>query len=378
MHTLKEIREDVEDRPGRRVADVALRNFRNYESLTIGLARGFNILSGANAQGKTNFLEALYFLSTTRLLRGQRDQEAIREGAPNLHVAATMADSGTEVALSLERGARKKALLNGLGLPRAADLIGRLPCVCVSAADMEIVRGEPSERRLFLDLELSSLFPAYLRHFATYKRALEQRNALLRDSRERWHPPESFEAWEEQLARHGAAIREIRRTYISDLNPLGQEVHSQMGQGEELSVAYVERDEASDYERMLAELGGSRGTDVARGGTSVGPHRDDLDILVGGREARLYGSQGQQRTAVIALKMATLAVSTSRYGDPPLLLLDDILSDLDADRRALLVEVVLSKAGQAVLTCTEASAAGEAILSQAKLFEVKAGTVRET
>jgi len=342
------------------------------------LARGFNILSGANAQGKTNFLEALYFLSTTRLLRGQRDQEAIREGAPNLHVAATMADSGTEVALSLERGARKKALLNGLGLPRAADLIGRLPCVCVSAADMEIVRGEPSERRLFLDLELSSLFPAYLRHFATYKRALEQRNALLRDSRERWHPPESFEAWEEQLARHGAAIREIRRTYISDLNPLGQEVHSQMGQGEELSVAYVERDEASDYERMLAELGGSRGTDVARGGTSVGPHRDDLDILVGGREARLYGSQGQQRTAVIALKMATLAVSTSRYGDPPLLLLDDILSDLDADRRALLVEVVLSKAGQAVLTCTEASAAGEAILSQAKLFEVKAGTVRET
>ncbi len=377
MQDLKEIPESVEDRPTRRVAQVGLRDFRNYDSLTVGLASGFNVLSGANAQGKTNFLEALYFLSTTRLLRGQRDGEAIREGCQHMHVSAILSGSETEVALSLERGSRKKALLNGLGLPRAADLIGRLPCVCISAADMEIVRGEPSERRLFLDLELSSLFPAYLRHFATYKRALEQRNALLRDSRERLHPPESFEVWEDQLALHGAAIRETRRSYLAELHPLSQEVHAQMGQGEVFGVAYVERDPAASYEALLGELAGSRGMDIARGGTSVGPHRDDLEILVDGREARLYGSQGQQRTAVIALKMATLVLSTSRLGDPPLLLLDDILSDLDADRRALLVEVVLSKAGQAVLTCTEASAAGEAILSQAKLFEVRAGTIKE-
>lgn len=377
MQAFKELSESVESRPRPGVAHVSLRDFRNYENLSVDLSLGFNVVYGPNAQGKTNFLEALYFISATRLLRGQRDVEAIREGANGMRVAATLADSGTEVAVTLERGARKKALLNGLALPRAADLIGRLPCVCVSAADMEIVRGDPSERRLFLDLELSALFPAYLRHFALYKRALEQRNALLRDSRERSHPPEAFEIWEEQLANHGAAMRDTRRAYIAELTPLAQDIHSEMGQGESLSLSYLERDEATNYEALLSGLAGSRGADIARGGTSLGPHRDDLEILVGDREARLYGSQGQQRTGVISLKMATLSFGRDRVGQPPLLLLDDILSDLDERRRALLVQIVLSKAGQAVLTCTEASAAGDTILQQAKLFEVHAGTMRE-
>jgi len=377
MQALKEIPESVEDRPRQGVAHVALRDFRNYENLSVDLSPGFNIVSGPNAQGKTNFLEALYFISATRLLRGQRDAESIREGADRMRVEVMLAGSGTEVAMTLERGGRKKALLNGVALPRAADLIGRLPCVCISAADMEIVRGDPSERRLFLDLELSALYPAYLRHFALYKRALEQRNALLRDSRERSHPPESFEVWEEQLANHGAAMRDTRRAYVTELTPLAREIHREMGQGEAFALGYVERDEASDYEALRTGLAASRMADIARGGTSLGPHRDDLDILVGDREARIYGSQGQQRTGVISLKIATLSFGRDRTGEPPLLLLDDILSDLDERRRALLVEIVLSKAGQAVLTCTEAAAAGDAILRQAKLFEVHAGTIRE-
>lgn len=368
---------NVEDRVRQRVDLVSLRDFRNYESESIHLSSGFNVIAGPNAQGKTNFLEALYLLSSTRLLRGQRDVEAIREGADRSMVSAVLLGSGTELTVTLERGARKKALLNGLSLPRAADLIGRLPCVCVSAVDMGIVREEPSERRLFLDLELSSLHPAYLRHLSLYKRALEQRNALLRDSRERFHPPESFEVWEDQLARHGTALRETRRSYVEQLTPIAQETHREMGQGELLGLAYIERDEAADYEKLLAQLALGRSHEVARGSTAVGPHRDDLEILVDAKEARLFGSQGQQRTAVISLKMATLTLGLDRLGEPPLLLLDDILSDLDERRRALLVEIVLSKAGQAVLTCTEASAAGEAILKQAKRFEVHAGTIKE-
>jgi DNA replication and repair protein RecF len=253
--------------------------------------------------------------------------------------------------------------------------LGRLPCVSVSAVDMEIVRGEPSERRLFLDLELSRLFPAYLRHFATYKRALEQRNALLKDSRERTTPAEMFAPWELQLATHGAALREQRRLFVESLSPRIERLHAQLGNGEAVRVAYAPKDEGWTSDSLLDLYAQNRHLEVARGSTIFGPHRDDLQIDVAGRDGRLFGSQGQQRTAVISLKLACLEVSGQELGIPPLLLLDDIFSDLDESRRELLVDVVLENAGQVVLTCTEASAAGPRILDQAKLFRVADGRV---
>ncbi len=366
-----------ENTPTGRIRQVTLTDFRNYHRETVELSEGFNVIAGPNAQGKTNFLEALYLLATTRLLRGKKDAEAIRDEAERATVSAIQFETETELSFLLERGVKKKALLNGLALPRASDLIGRLRCVCVSAADMEIVRGDPSQRRLFLDLELSALSPAYLRHLTLYKRAMEQRNALLRDSRERIHPPESFEVWEDQIAQHGAEIRNARLKFAEDLSPFAESVHHEMGAGEGLQLAYRIQDEAVTYESLLSGLAHGRSADVGRGATSLGPHRDDLDIQVDSREARLFGSQGQQRTAVIALKMATLSLIRDREGIPPMLLLDDILSDLDENRRAMLVEIVLSRAGQAVLTCTEASAAGDVILSRAKLFQVSDGTIQE-
>jgi DNA replication and repair protein RecF len=359
-----------------RVAKVWLEGFRNYSFHELDLSPDFNVLTGRNAQGKTNFLEALYLLSTTRLLRGQRDAEAIQEGRQFARVEAELCVSGTKLAMTLQRGARKKAYLNGLGLPRAADLIGRLPCVAIGVEDMRIVRGEPADRRLFLDLELSSLYPSYLRHLSLYKRALEQRNAQLRASQEWTQPPETFEPWEEQLAHHGAALREARHRYVGRLIPMAATIHARLGEGEEVGLTYLPKDPAEDEESLRAALERSRSIDIARSGTSVGPHRDDICIEVGGREARLYGSQGQQRTSVISLKLATLALAADETGSPPLLLLDDILSDLDERRRSLLIEIVLAQAGQAVLTCTEAEAAGEKILQQARVFEVEGGTIR--
>lgn len=358
------------------VSSVYLEGFRNYESETVVLAKGFNVLSGKNAQGKTNFLEAIYLLSTTRLLRGQRDAEAIRQGHSKAVATVELERSETRLSMTLQAGIRKRASINGLSLPRAADLIGRLPCVCVSTLDMAIVRGEPTDRRLFLDLELSALYPGYLRHFTHYKRALEQRNALLRDSREWMQPRESFEPWEEHLATHGAALRIARNEFVSRLSPLASEAHSQIGGGEQIRLKVDAKDNALTSEELLLALSGSRGADVARGGTSVGPHRDDLGIEIGNRDGRMYGSQGQQRTAVISLKLASLGIAHQELGVPPLLLLDDILSDLDESRRALLVDVVLERAGQAVLTCTEASSAGSRILECAKVFEVEAGHVK--
>ncbi|HEY0867107.1 MAG TPA: DNA replication/repair protein RecF [Fimbriimonas sp.] len=359
-----------------RVARVWLEGFRNYGALDLEISPAFNVMTGRNAQGKTNFLEALYLLSTTRLLRGQRDAEAIQEGRQFARVEAELSGSGTRVAVTLQRGARKKAYLNGLGLPRASDLLGRIPCVAIGAEDMEIVRGEPSDRRLFLDLELSSLFPSYLRHLTLYKRALEQRNALLRSSQEFHQPAELFEPWEAQLAHHGAALREARHRYVRRIVPEAAALHSRLGQGEEISLTYLPKDPSDDEASLGEALGRARGLDSVRGGTSVGPHRDDLTIEVGGREARLFGSQGQQRTSVISLKLATLSIAAEELGSPPLLLLDDILSDLDELRRALLIEIVLAKAGQAILTCTEAAAAGERILQQAQVFEVVDGKIR--
>src|SRR5580658_6243636 len=202
------------------VETVSLEAFRNYTELSLEIGPGFNVLSGQNAQGKTNFLEALYLLSTTRLLRGQRDVEAIQQGNLRSSVSVITLENDTKLSIVVESGARKRAFLNGLALPRAADIIGRLPTVCISSADMEIVRGEPSDRRLFLDLELSGLAPAYLRHLSVFKRALEQRNALLRQARDQGVPDALYEPWEAQIAQHGIAMRLARTDYVERLAPL--------------------------------------------------------------------------------------------------------------------------------------------------------------
>ena len=353
-----------------------LRHFRNYGELDLELTPGFTIIAGPNAQGKTNLLEALYLLATTRLLRGQRDAEAIEDNRAEATVSAELDPFGTKIGIRLERGVRKRASLNEMNLPRASDLLGRLPCVCISTADMEIVRSDPSARRLFLDLELSALYPAYLRHFSDYKRALEQRNSLLRAAREQVIPAEVFEPWEDTLATHGSAMRAMRLTYIRELAATAMPRHAELGGGELLALDYEVRDTGEDAITTLAALANGRAGDVARGGTSVGPHRDDLAISVGSRDARTFGSQGQQRTAVLALKFGSMAIAQRVHGAPPLLLLDDILSDLDVMRRTALTELVVRHAAQAVLTCTEASAAGHAILDQAQVFSVCAGQVR--
>jgi DNA replication and repair protein RecF len=352
-----------------------LEEFRNYPSLDWELQPGFSVLAGQNAQGKTNILEALYLLSTTRLLRGTRDSEAIRSGAAQAQAKVELWPTRTTLTILLEHGVRKRARLNELNVPRAADLIGRMPSICISAEDLSLARGEPTDRRLFLDLELSSRYPAYLRHLTVYRRALEQRNALLRQFSDRVPEPSLFEPWEAELALHGAAMRQTRQRFVEELAPMARDYHAQIGENEGLELGYRPKDEATDAEALVEALTRSRSEDLRRGGTSVGPHRDDLGLSIDGREVRLFGSQGQQRTAVLAIKLATLATASQEYGVPPLLLLDDILSDLDAHRRDALVELVLAVCGQSVLTCTDVDAIGPRILSQAAVYQVRQGRV---
>ncbi|RYG75690.1 DNA replication and repair protein RecF, partial [bacterium] len=354
------------------ITHLALHDYRNYERLDLDLREGFTLVTGPNAHGKTNLLEAIYLLASTRLLRGQRDAEGIREGASGFRVEGVLA-TGTVVTASLERGGRKRFALNGASLPRAADALGRLPCVCVSAADLRLVRGEPVDRRLFLDLELSALYASYLRDLAVYKRALEQRNALLKAAQEAPVASETFGPWEEAMAHRGAALRATRRKYLEELGPQAADLHGVLGGGESLGLTIEPKDEARTEDELRELFESRRRDEIARGLTLFGPQRDDVRIAVGGRDARLYGSQGQQRSAVIAIKMATLLQAKAVLGAVPLLLLDDILSDLDAGRRERLTEIVLAHADQAILTCTEPEAAGPEILRRANILAVREG-----
>ena len=357
------------------IQKIELNGFRNYAHESVTLGPGFNLVTGANAQGKTNLLEALYLISTTRLLRGRRDHEAIRDGESRMAVSVWLRDTGTELRITLEKGGRKRALLNGMSMPRAADLMGRLPSVTISTADLLLVRGDPADRRLYLDLELSGLFPAYLRAFTLYRRAVEQRNALLKHSRE--HPVSAmqFEPWELEIAQAGAEIRQYRQRHVEELSQEAATAHALIGDGEHLALSIEAADSGDDADSLREGLEQTRSADIARGSTSLGPHRDDLSIWVDGRDARHFASQGQQRTAVIAIKLAGIPIGQRIFGKPPLLLLDDMLSDLDANRRQRLTDVVVNQAGQALLTCTEAEAAGPHILAVARCFRVDQGRV---
>lgn len=350
-----------------------LHDYRNIAAAEIELSPEFNLLAGQNAQGKTSVLEAITLLSLGRVVRGTRDTEAIREGAEAASVFGEIQPTGTALGMELFRGRKKRALLNGLGLTRASDLLGRLPSVSFWAGDLELVTGEPAGRRLMMDSELSQLYPSYFRHLAIYKRALEQRNALLKLASDRFVGDEQFEVWEAQLGESGHELRSFRVEWCEMLAPLAAAAHGEMAPGEALSLVYMRKDEEPDLTLALAQ---SRGRDIARGSTSVGPHRDDLEIMVGGRLARQFGSQGQQRTSVISLKIAVLDLAKQIIGFPPLLLLDDIFSDLDEHRRARLVHTALTHGGQVVVTCTEATQAGGELVGRSKIFRVNQGQVQ--
>jgi DNA replication and repair protein RecF len=362
---------------GQRVRHLSLRHFRNYESLDLDIADGINLISGKNAQGKTNLLEAIYLLSSTRLLRGQRDTEAIQEGFDVASVAAELAPLSTVISVVLERGLRKRVLLNSLALPRASDVLGRLPCVCVSSADLPLISGEPADRRLFLDLELSQLYPAYLRHLAVFKRAVEQRNSLLKLGQTQHVDNELFETWEAQMAQHGAALRLQRMEFLSNLVPYAQEAQGCIGDGELIELSYLPKDEAVSEEDLVRAFQEGRRQEIARGSTLIGPHRDDFRVDVAGRDARLYASQGQQRTSMLSVKLGTMELERGERGSAPLLLLDDILSDLDESRRTRLMSFILEHAGQTLLTCTEPSAAGKKVLDLAQVYKVGSGKVSQ-
>jgi len=391
---------------------LALTNFRNYARLSLDMPRRIMVLQGANAQGKTNVLEAIYYLtaakspyagSDTQLVNWLADQDDL----PHARVEAELIRSNTltRIEITLTRDERnhgryrKHIRINGVD-KRVMDLIGVANIVLFMPQDISLVDGSPSGRRHYLDATLCQIDPRYCRALAQYGRVLEQRNGLLRQLRDRGGSPEQLRFWDDRLVEHGAQIIARRQQVILDLEALAQTIHRDLSGGQErLRLRYspsfdpqhpqeddqqlrlgldlpppisMPQDPETVQEAFRVRLQSTQDEEIARGMTLSGPHRDDMLFLNGQIDLRTYGSRGQQRTAVLAIKLAEVGLMAHVTGEQPILLLDEVMSELDASRRQYLSQQI-AQAEQSLVTTTDLDALTPDVLKLAAVYSVSQG-----
>ena len=332
-----------------RLIRLAARDFRNLAHVEITPPPDGFVVIGDNGQGKTNLLESIYYLQILRSARGARDQDLVRFGAEGFHIAATIeTDTRHEVGVGFERaGKRKRVRVDGVIPERMSHALGALPAVMFSPADVDLILGPPNVRRRFLDIVLALTARGYLDALQRYRGALARRNAALREAaRAGRQSTSSVAVWEPALAEHGALLTRERRAWVASMEGAFERLCHEIGEPARVGVGYSSTlADADDGVTALADaLAAKRPTDLARGLTHVGPHRDDLVITLDGRDLRTFGSAGQQRTAAIALRMLEAATFTERTGRAPLFLLDDPFAELDA-RRASRILGLLTRDG---------------------------------
>ena len=335
---------------------VDIRDFRNIERAEMDIPADGIAIVGDNGHGKTNLLEALAYLQLLRSLRGVRDRDLIRFGAPAFHIASRAAGTAArQVGIGVDRAGRKRVSLDGVDTPRLTDALGAVPSVCFSPADVALIAGAPAERRRYLDIALALSSRRYLGALRHYRAALTRRNAALRAAARPGARSSSVSVWEPALAEHGAVLIEERRAWVTSGRAGFSERCAAIGEPAPMAIAYESPlSEAADVPTALADaLAKGRDHDVRRGMTHAGPHRDDLAVTLRERDLRVVGSAGQQRTAAIALRLLEAATFRERGGVQPLLLLDDPFAELDRERStnvlALLDELSAHGTGQTVL-----------------------------
>jgi DNA replication and repair protein RecF len=337
------------------VTRLELRDFRNYEAAELALPPGLGVVVGPNGAGKTNLLEALYFGCTGASPRTSNERELVRRGATVARVVIDTRDDEASHRLEagFQPGEAKHLRVDGHAVPSLAPLEVR-PLVSVFLPErLDLVKGAPAGRRAHLDQVVAALWPARAGTRSSYSRALAQRNALLGRIRAGASGPDALDAWDTELAREGIALMEDRAAAVEGLQEPFARLAEQLGLPAPAELRYRSRSDATHAAGLAAELAERRNADLERGFTAHGPHRDELAIALAGAALRAYGSQGQQRAALLALLFAERELLAERRDRPPLMLLDDVMSELDSERRELLAEL-LRAGGQAVVTATEA------------------------
>ena len=332
------------------IKSLELANFRNYEELNISFDKGTNILYGDNAQGKTNILEAIYVSATTKSHKGSKDKEIINFDKEEAHIRTYLEKENVEtrVDMHLRKNKSKGIAIDGQKIKKAADLMGLLNVVFFSPEDLSIIKDGPAERRRFADMELCQLDSFYLYNLNHYNKIIGQRNKLLKDMYRQPQLGATLDVWDMQLITYGKKIIEKRREFVNSLNEIIRDIHKNLTGGiENIEVIY---EPSMDSEAFEQELFRNRERDLRMKMTCVGPHRDDLMVSVNGIDIRKYGSQGQQRTAALSLKLSEIYLVEKIIHDKPVLLLDDVLSELDSSRQNYLLESIHDI--QTMITCT--------------------------
>lgn len=356
------------------VESLELKNFRNYDKLEISFDGGKNILYGDNAQGKTNILEALYLCSTTKSHRGAKDREIIRFHEDESHIKLMIQKKGVpyRIDIHLKKSKSKGIAINGLPIKKASELFGIINVIFFSPEDLSIIKNGPAERRKFIDMELCQIDKFYLHNLVNYNKIVNQRNRLLKDLSFRFDRTlyETLDIWDMQLADYGNKIIKRREEFIRQINEIIIEIHSRLSGGKEnLSIQYEPNVEAGMIE---SELQKSRDKDIKLKTTSAGPHRDDLGFCLEDIDIRKYGSQGQQRTAALSLKLSEIELVKKVINDTPVLLLDDVMSELDSSRQNHLINSLNDI--QTIVTCTGLDEFIENRINVNKIYKIVNGT----
>ena len=332
------------------IESIELKNYRNYQELHMDFSSGTNILYGDNAQGKTNVLEAVYVCSTTKSHRSSKDKEMIQFGENESHIKLQVRknDVPYRIDMHLKRSKAKGIAVNGIPIKKASELFGIVNVVFFSPEDLNIIKNGPSERRRFIDLELCQLNKLYVHSLVQYNKVIIQRNKLLKELAFKPEYESTLDVWDIQMVQYGKEVMRCRQEFICHLNGMITEIHRKLsGEKEVLMVAYEPNVSIDEFDSAVKK---SRIQDIRQKTTLVGPHRDDISFHINGIDIRKFGSQGQQRTAALSLKLAEIELVRSIVHDYPVLLLDDVLSELDSSRQNHLLAGIDHI--QTLITCT--------------------------
>lgn len=355
------------------IKTLSLKHFRNYSEQTIHFNNGINILYGQNAQGKTNIIEAIYLCATSKSHRTNKDKELIKLGEEEGHIRIIVDKDRYDehIDIHLKKNNKKGVAVNKLPVKKLNDLFGIVNVIIFSPEDLGLLKNGPKERRKFINIELCQLDKQYCYHLQQYHKVLKQRNNLLKNMRYKSIDYDSIYIWDEQLLQYGEKIISDRELFISTLNNIIYNIHYEIsGKKEELELKYEKNVNIEDFRNRLKS---NIEKDIKMGSTTIGPHRDDIIFLINNIDIRNYGSQGQQRTAALSLKLSEIQLVRDKINDTPILLLDDVLSELDKNRQKYLIDSLENI--QTIITCTGVEDYLKNNIDIEKLYNVKEGQV---